>query len=222
MDFNSPSHDVALHYFVQAKLELEEGKYDAAEKSIKLSIAADEKLLDLENATIFPSYFLLSEICYRKGDIGQIKKIIDKKFAQVMNYAFDSDEQFKSNMLIFSSIALMNTNAVEAKNVAEQALHKLQLKQDHDLGLVYMILGDIIVLQKDYELAIEYYKKALNLYFNISDDYYTDEISLIYKKLFDLYYKKNDIYNAQLYYDRHIQKFGINYFRSKTILLESK
>jgi hypothetical protein len=222
MDFNSPSHDVALHYFVQAKLELEEGKYDAAEKSIKLSIAADEKLLDLENATIFPSYFLLSEICYRKGDIGQIKKIADKKFVQVMNYAFDSDEQFKSNMLIFSSIALMNTNAVEAKNLAEQALHKLQLKQDHDLGLVYMILGDITTLQKEYELAIEYYKKALNLYFNISDDYHTDETSLIYKKLFDLYYKKNDIYNAQLYYDRHIQKFGINYFRSKTILLESK
>ena len=224
IDFYNPSYDVALHFFVQAKLELEQGSYDLAEKSIKISIAQDEQNLDLENATIFPSYFLLGEICYRKGDIKQIQHIIEKKFSHVMSYQLDSNKKFKANMLTLTAASSINNN----QNAKEKALEALKIlsdgedrKKDHDLLLLYTILGDLLVVSNQDE-AINYYRKALKVCENINVDYKTDEVSLIYKKLFDIYCERSDLYNAQILYDNHLQKFGPNYFRSKLILSNIK
>lgn len=98
--------------------------------------------------------------------------------------------------------------------------NNLHVSEDIELAEAFVAHGDVLVASGEKKRAIESYSQAEVIFFNHYKKNIAnlDEVSSLYKKAVDAAYSIGDKYSFNKFKKRHIDKFGIENFRSKEIL----
>ena len=210
-------YDKALHYFAKSKYFLEKYEYENAIRYAELAIMADKKMLDVTNATIFPSYLLLAEIYYRDHQIENLRSLIKERISYLVDYDKDTENEVKAKAMIFSSVVSPDLN--KAQEQIEQAIRLIDANENNpDVATAYTVLASNLYDQHRYAEAILKYKMAMKIWRSINTRYCTDDISIILYGLAKAYHKQNDLQQVKEVYEEHRDLFGVNHPRNHKFL----
>lgn len=160
--------------------EIENGNY---EKTISLASRFLDELSDDENALKYFNRALIIAVDRSGGlgspDIASIHQDIGKVY------------NFQGNF----------SKAIEEYNYALSLQRELMGDSSRHVGQSLMLFGITYNSMKKYDMALDYYKDALNIYENIFKDNNSSEIANIYNNMGVVYENKKDNNHALLYYE---------------------
>ena len=178
-DYSSLGTSAQRDYLLQIA-EIESGNY---EKTITIASRFLNELSDDDNALKFFNSALKNAVDRSGGlaspDIASIHQNIGKVYNFQGNFA----------------------KAIEEYNYALSLQRELMGDSTRHVGQCLMLLGITYNSMKKYDMALDYYKDALNIFRNIFKENNSSEIANIYNNMGVAYENKKDNKQALLYYE---------------------
>ena len=223
--------DATLLLYIESKYYLSAGDYEKSLWSINqfIDIIKDHPI----DYYFAPIYVMKATILNSIGDYNSaydiIKNIYDKEINEITK---GNAGGIRLRVIIGLSrsefgkgeFPKANKYANQAVNIYQQDESRknldLRVSVDTDLADAYIAYADgLSVLKKEKE-ALHYYATAEAIYYNKYNTKikHLDEVSILYFKALKTASSIRDQYSFNKFKKRHVDKFGINHFRSQEIL----
>ncbi|QSX05125.1 helix-turn-helix transcriptional regulator [Sedimentibacter sp. zth1] len=134
----------------------------------------EPKIMILDNALKAESLMVMSKIYLALNNIEKAKEMFDS-YTSIINNHINKDDEF----FIKCELLLKSNNMIECKKYLElESSFKIKETQKYNF-----IMGVVYYENKEYNLAIEYFTKSIDL----NKGLYTKDTDLIYKHIADCY-----------------------------------
>jgi hypothetical protein len=220
-------YDYGLLWFMDAKIFLEEGKYNEALISIDKAIQYESDLL--QDQYTLASYILKLEILIRSRLFEEVYKLGNQIFELSKKYHSKPNEQQSKilNCLIEAEINLEKLGLAEEhiKLSKDILLYKPEASSqeenssiDFDLANALIADGDLAQAKKQYSNSINLYQRAERIYGNrFKQNLQSDIVSIIYFKIAKAAILNQDKFLYTQYLRKHEDIFSIKHPRAKEL-----
>jgi tetratricopeptide (TPR) repeat protein len=226
VDIKKLKSNSGLYYLVKAKYQLEIGDYNSAKVYAQIAQETDHRELGYNSYT-FPTFLISADIESRMGNINEAYRIAKKLHTdyEVLKYkeiqlegrlnAALADVECNLNLIGEAEHHILKANELYKKELVEGVS---SIEFNDDLAGSYTILGDIRKKQNRLNEALEYYKRAEDIYINrYKNKLNLDMVGILFYKISAVASMLKDKYISKLYYNRHAHYFGMDNERTRNI-----